>query len=199
MLRTFLCPLAVTGRKYGARRNPGGPFAAAKTWHEGPLIVRKVTPRPQPASNERMKALASSSTPIPVPGQLRNPHPFVSATRMKVETARPQDDGRIYLRSEPGTFQLRVSRDTVGRSLLILQAICDKALRRGWTIESRSGSPNSGAESGLVAIGRHAYQVSIEERQRQFHLPTKISVSGELVAPLGNIVASRRPTSVVDA
>jgi len=68
-----------------------------------------------------------------------------------------------YVPSEPGIFQLRVSRDAVGRSLRILQAICDEAIRRGWAIDSRLASPNRDAESGLVAIGRHAYQVSIEE------------------------------------
>jgi len=129
------------------------------------VIVRSTFSRPRrPASDDQVKARLSVSSPIPIPDQLRKPHPFVAATQVKAKAERSQDDGRIYVRSQPGAFFLRVSRDSVGRALRLLQAICDEAGRREWEVKSIPADRYREAGGGTIAIRRHAYPVSIEER-----------------------------------
>ncbi|TAK74118.1 MAG: hypothetical protein EPO16_11390 [Dehalococcoidia bacterium] len=129
------------------------------------VIVRSVFSRPRrPASDDQVTVRMSASSPIPIPDQLRKPHPFVAATQVKAKAERPQEDGRIYVRAQPGVFPLRVSRDAVSRALRLLQAICDEAGRREWTVKSLPADRYREAGGGTIAIGRHAYPVSIEER-----------------------------------
>jgi hypothetical protein len=129
------------------------------------VIVRSIFSRPRPrALDEEVKVRMSASPPIAIPEQLRRPHPFVTATRLKAKAERPRDDGRIYVRSEPGVFPLRVSRDAVGRALRLLQAICDETARRHWEVKSLPADRYREATGGTIAIGRHTYPISIEER-----------------------------------
>lgn len=166
--RTANVPLPARG--YWAKVRNGKivarvPLPPVKPGTSERVTIRSALSRPRPSvSGERLNAVLSSLPQIPVPDQLRRPHPFVTATRMKAKAERLQEDGRIYVRSERGIFQLRVSRDAVVRSLLLLQAICDEVARRGWAIESHSTVGHSENVGGLIAINGQTYPVSIEER-----------------------------------
>lgn len=110
------------------------------------------------------EALVAASDPVPVPEQLCRTHPFVTATRQKAVGARPSDDGRLYLRGDSDAFTLRVARPSLRRCLLILQAICLEAERRGWSIEAGRSDGYQRTAGARVRIGRHRYPVEIEER-----------------------------------
>lgn len=104
------------------------------------VITRGKPNQPESRSeeDEQIKAAVATSPPIPVPRELRQPHPFVAATRLQARTALAQADGRLYIGPEPGVFRLRVSRNALGRALRVLQAICNEAERREWEIKPRS-------------------------------------------------------------
>lgn len=112
---------------------------------------------------EQVQSEVAVSPPIPVPRELRRPHSLVAATRAKAREAFPQTDGRLHLGPEPGIFRLRVSRDALGRSLRLLQAICNEAERRSWEIKPRSKTRFDEVVGGVIVIGKHPYPVSIEE------------------------------------
>ncbi len=102
---------------------------------------------------------------IPIPSELRRPHPLVTATRQAATKERPNEDGRISVGGSEGVIWLTVSREQLRRALLVAQAIFNEAKRRGYDVEPVKGR-GYGHHSGVgVVIRGHAYPIEITELQ----------------------------------
>ena len=97
---------------------------------------------------------------VPVPTQLRRPHPFVVATRRLYEAVTPDDDGRMRPGPREGVAHLIVSKQALRKALLYLQAIFAEAERRGWQVVSSRGYESTGVS---VKVRGHAYAVGFQE------------------------------------
>ncbi len=84
--------------------------------------------------------------------------------RGRLKDLSPGADGRLYLRDDPGCFGVRVGPQGIRGALLILQAICIEAERRGWSMARARADGYSRMSSAGIRIGRHTYPVTIEER-----------------------------------
>jgi hypothetical protein len=99
---------------------------------------------------------------VPVPAELRRPHPFVSATREAVKGRKPDESGRLDIGRRPGVVYLHVSREQIRRALLIAQGLIAEAERRGWEIKPIEKSYNHRAGCAIVIRG-HSYPFEISE------------------------------------
>jgi hypothetical protein len=76
-------------------------------------------------------------------------------------------------RAHPGVAHLIVSKDTLRRALLYLQAIFSEAERRGWAIEPSEGYESTGVS---IVVRGHAYPLSMHElHEREPMTPDDIS------------------------
>lgn len=99
---------------------------------------------------------------VPVPAELRRPHPFVSATREAAKGRKPDESGRLDVGRRAGVVYLHVSRDQLRRALLIAQAVVAEAERRGWDVKPIEKSYNHRA--GCAIVNRdHSYAFEIVE------------------------------------
>lgn len=106
----------------------------------------------------------TSTDTIPVPEQLRRPHPFVAATRDAAIGLRPGDDGRLRLGPEAGVFQIVVSRPLLRRTLRILQAVCAESERRGWEMQALRDTRYHRRLGAAIVIRGHTYPVEVREQ-----------------------------------
>lgn len=104
--------------------------------------------------------------PIAVPERLVRPHRLITATR---EAVRAQDAkwGKSWIDTtgSAGVFHLRVSRPQLGRALLLLQALVDEAVHRGYDI----GSMGLAGGAGIQVRGHATALVLVEETDRIPH------------------------------
>lgn len=105
---------------------------------------------------------------VPIPERLRRPHPLVGALR----AAKPRADGWIDTHRTANCAHVRVSRASHRRATLLMQAIVDEALRRGYEIVAVS---NRDCPGGLgMAIDQSVWELTIHESTtRRQHQPTK--------------------------
>jgi hypothetical protein len=105
---------------------------------------------------------------VPVPMSLQRPHPLIAAAR----SVKRDRDGWVDTRRQAGTLHLRVSADSVGRALRLVQGLVDEALRRGYNVDQID---SYGCAGGLgVYIGGHGLEVAVsEETKRVPHEPSK--------------------------
>lgn len=102
---------------------------------------------------------------IPIPTQLRRPHPFVTATREAAAKTQRNGDGRLSVGGKEGVIWMTVSRDQLRRALLVAQAIFDESQRRSYDVQPVKGQ-GYGHHSGVgVVIRGHAYTIEIIELQ----------------------------------
>jgi hypothetical protein len=78
-----------------------------------------------------------------VPEALRNPQRFVNATRDAYAGIKPDESGRLHLRRRAGIAHLKVSRDQLRRSLLILQVaeVAGRIVEQQSLLEPKPNSP----------------------------------------------------------
>ncbi len=100
---------------------------------------------------------------IPIPTELRRPHPLVTATQQAASGLKPRDDGRLEIGSKKGIAHLVVSREHLRRALLVLQAIAAEAVRRGHTLRAVDKSDYGERAGVAVVVGGHEYTVEIQE------------------------------------
>lgn len=111
---------------------------------------------------------------VPIPSQVRNPHPAVAALRDVPVGA----DGWIDTLGDGDVAQVRVHRDRRRRALLLVHAICVEAERRGHDLtvtESTAQVDHRRRAEGLrIVIEGHPMRFSvIEETDRVRHVATK--------------------------
>src|SRR6188472_2866072 len=106
---------------------------------------------------------------VPVPTQLRRPHPFVAVTRRFYEAVTPDEDGRMRPGPREGVAHLIVSKRALHRALLYLQAIFAEAERRGWKVVSSRGYESTGVS---VEVRGHAYAIGFQELHDRVPLAT---------------------------
>jgi hypothetical protein len=100
---------------------------------------------------------------IPIPTELRRPHPFVTATRQAAATASQLEDGRIAVGGREGVVWITVSRQQLRRALLVAQAIFKEAERRGYEVKAVKKSSYGHHAGAAIAIRGHAYAIEITE------------------------------------
>jgi hypothetical protein len=105
---------------------------------------------------------------IAIPVDLRGCHPIVRATK---EAVKPDRDGWIDTRRTRGIAHLKVHKDSLRRSLLLLQAIADEAGRRGWRVLVHK---SYGCEGGFgVEVAGHPFEVTVKETRRVEYVLTE--------------------------
>jgi hypothetical protein len=113
---------------------------------------------------------------IPIPIEFRRPHRFVSATRQAASGKRALEDGRLSVGGTEGVIRLTVTRDQLGRALLVAQAIFKEAERRGYLVESVKRDSYERHAGVAVVIRGHAYAIEIGELQDKVPLsPEELS------------------------
>jgi hypothetical protein len=121
---------------------------------------------PVPASPDDLRASTAVAEPtIPIPSELRRPHPFITATRQAASGQRPHDDGRLGIGGREGVIWMTVTREQLRRALLVAQAIFKEAERRGYSIEAVKKSSYGHHAGVAVVIRGHAYAIEIAELQ----------------------------------
>jgi hypothetical protein len=122
------------------------------------------------ATGDEPHGLPADSAPsgrapaVPVPGDLRGAHRFVTATRDAAVGRRAAQDGRISIGPRAGVVHMVLNRELLRRALLIAHAVIGEAERRGWEVTSDQGlAGGSGPRGVAVVVGAHAYPIEIHE------------------------------------
>jgi hypothetical protein len=117
-----------------------------------------------------MLSEAMAAPTIPIPTELRRPHPFVSATRQAASGLRLLEDGRLKVGGTEGVVWMTVTREQLRRALLVAQAIFKEAETRGDAVEAIAGK-GYGRHAGVAVVIRgHAYAIEITELQDRIPL-----------------------------
>ena len=101
-----------------------------------------------------------------IPEDLRGCDPLISATRRALEKEKPWDRGLLRARGD-GVFNVNVSRASVHRALILLEAILRAGKQKGWGFESEDKASVS------VRIAEDAVAFGIEERVTRTEQPPK--------------------------
>ena len=104
---------------------------------------------------------SSPTPPVVIPDRVRGAHPLVAALR----DVRGDRDGWIDTSRDPEIAHVRVQRAHRDRVVRLLHALTSEALRRGYTVDSRSGCDGHGGLN--IEIGGHGFEVTVVEATRR--------------------------------
>ena len=117
--------------------------AVAESEPETPRALPPLPPpqaeKPKEADDEiaaLMEAEADPANQIVVHEELRAPHPAVKRTKEAFKEARPDSYGRLFASYQiKDIFRLQVTKESVNRSLLILDALAKALEKRGYEVD----------------------------------------------------------------
>jgi|ERR1041384_1287907 hypothetical protein len=101
--------------------------------------------------------------PIHVDDVLSSPHPTVRQTKHALEKAREDDYAKVVPPWDRPSLDIRVSRGSIDRALLIMDALVKAFVKRGYSIEL-------GGRHTRIVIGGEKIRVRLTEKVERFEI-----------------------------
>lgn len=115
-----------------------------------------------PAALERIRTIADPGDRVSVARTLRNPHPLVESTRLALSQGSVDGCGRLHAREGAQCLSVRVSKSSLHRALLIMDAVLKSLEARGFSIEIEIGK--QGSRTTRVVVEGERVNIYLWER-----------------------------------
>ena len=115
-----------------------------------------------PAALERIRTIADPADRVSVARTLRNPHPLVESTRLALSRGSVGYYGRLHALEGAQCLNVRVSKNSLQRALLIMDALLKSLEARGYSTEIEIG--NEGSRTTRVVVEGVRVDIFLWER-----------------------------------